>query len=77
MPESRMETFRVIESEPEASLHPRAIWEHWKKHVIWDPRTYYGVLSLLAVVTPVIADDRVCSCVGILFCPHHYLLIRT
>ncbi|KAF4609470.1 hypothetical protein D9613_012323 [Agrocybe pediades] len=48
MSESRMQTFRVVESEPEASLHPRAIWEHWQKHVIWDPRTYYGALESCA-----------------------------
>ncbi|KAF9556867.1 hypothetical protein CPC08DRAFT_710853 [Agrocybe pediades] len=50
MSESRMQTFRVVESEPEASLHPRAIWEHWQKHVIWDPRTYYGALADTSVV---------------------------
>jgi len=56
-------TLRIVESIEEASLHPRAIWNHWKKNVIWDPRSYYGVLefgaaviSLLSVQT--ISDSR-------------------
>jgi len=42
-------TLRIIPSEEEASLHPRAIWNHWKKGVIWDHRTYYGVLEFIGV----------------------------
>ncbi|KDR79377.1 hypothetical protein GALMADRAFT_223599 [Galerina marginata CBS 339.88] len=43
-------TLRIIESDAEASLHPRDIWNHWKKHVIWDPRSYYGVLEFGAAL---------------------------
>ncbi|PPQ79458.1 hypothetical protein CVT25_002620 [Psilocybe cyanescens] len=43
-------TLRIIESDEEASLHPRAIWNHWKKNVIWDPRSYYGVLEFFGML---------------------------
>ncbi|KAF9477224.1 hypothetical protein BDN70DRAFT_881443 [Pholiota conissans] len=42
---SRVPQIRIVDSEPEASLHPLAIWNHWRKYVIWDPRTYYGILE--------------------------------
>jgi len=43
-----IETLRIVESD--VSLHPRAIWSHWKKNVVWDPRTYYGVLEFIGVL---------------------------
>ncbi|KAH9476281.1 hypothetical protein JR316_0011854 [Psilocybe cubensis] len=38
-------SLQIIESEEESSLHPRAIWNHWKRNIIWDPRSYYGALE--------------------------------
>ncbi|KAF8960820.1 hypothetical protein BDZ97DRAFT_1832018 [Flammula alnicola] len=46
----RVESLRIVESDPEASLHPRDIWNYWKKNVIWDPRTYYGLLESIGVL---------------------------
>ncbi|KIM38593.1 hypothetical protein M413DRAFT_447798 [Hebeloma cylindrosporum] len=44
-----IETLRIVESE--VSLHPRAIWSHWQKeNVVWDPRTYYGILEFIGVL---------------------------
>ncbi|PPQ76644.1 hypothetical protein CVT26_013898 [Gymnopilus dilepis] len=48
-------TLRIIESDEEASLHPRAIWNHWRKSVIWDPRSYYGALEFIAAVISLLA----------------------
>ncbi|KAF8900692.1 hypothetical protein CPB84DRAFT_1778694 [Gymnopilus junonius] len=48
-------TLRIVESDEEASLHPRAIWNYWKKSVIWDPRSYYGVLEFLAALISLFA----------------------
>jgi len=48
-------TLRIVESDEEASLHPRAIWNHWKKSVIWDPRSYYGALEFLAALISLLA----------------------
>lgn len=50
-----LETLRIVESEVEVSLHPRAIWNHWQKNVIWDPRTYYGLLEFIGVLIVVVS----------------------
>ncbi|CAA7270312.1 unnamed protein product [Cyclocybe aegerita] len=52
---STLNTFRIIDSDEEASLHPRAIWNHWKKRVLWDHRTYYGVLEFIGVFVAITA----------------------
>jgi len=50
-----IETLRIVESEVEVSLHPRAIWKHWQKNGIWDPRTYYGLLEFIGVFIVVVS----------------------
>ncbi|KAF8908644.1 hypothetical protein CPB84DRAFT_1767155 [Gymnopilus junonius] len=71
-------TLRIVDSEEEASLHPRAIWNHWKKNVIWDPRSYYGILEFLAafimVISPRYANKNLCSgmLIGFGIAPLHW-----
>ncbi|EDR14557.1 uncharacterized protein LACBIDRAFT_305267 [Laccaria bicolor S238N-H82] len=43
-----VQTLRIVDSDPEASLNPRAIWKHWKERVLWDHRTYYALLEFIA-----------------------------
>jgi len=43
-------SFQVVDSPEEASLHPRAIWKHWKTYVLWDHRTYYAILEFIGVL---------------------------
>jgi len=43
-----VQTLRIVDSDPEASLNPRAIWKHWKEKVLWDHRTYYASLEFIA-----------------------------
>ncbi|KAJ3506701.1 hypothetical protein NLJ89_g6723 [Agrocybe chaxingu] len=65
---STLNTFRIVESEEEASLHPRAIWNHWKKRVLWDHRTYYGILEFIGVFIVVTAlnIDWILALVGLM-----------
>ncbi|TFK36175.1 hypothetical protein BDQ12DRAFT_686964 [Crucibulum laeve] len=50
-----METLRIIDSEPEASLSPRVVWKYWKERVLPDPRTYYSLLEFIGVIVPILA----------------------
>ena len=39
---TRLQDIRITPTHDELSLHPRAVWNHWKKYMLWDHRTYYG-----------------------------------
>ena len=45
-----VQALRIVDSDPEASLDPRAIWKHWKEWVLWDHRTYYGTRLPIALL---------------------------
>ncbi|CAA7270311.1 unnamed protein product [Cyclocybe aegerita] len=40
-------TFRIVESDEAASLSPHAIWNHFRKRILWDHRPYYGILEFI------------------------------
>ncbi|KAF8806764.1 hypothetical protein BYT27DRAFT_7140164 [Phlegmacium glaucopus] len=45
-----MASFRVVDSPEEASLHPRAIWNHCSTFFLWDHRSYYGMLEFIGAL---------------------------
>ncbi|KAF6741951.1 hypothetical protein DFP72DRAFT_225519 [Ephemerocybe angulata] len=47
-PNDSVAGFKIVPSHEDLSLHPRVLWNQCKKYMLWDHRTYYGLLELLA-----------------------------